>query len=155
MYNSIILPVLYYGILAWGNAYETHLQRVIVLQKRAIRIISHAPFLAHTGPLFKNLRVLKFKDMYDYQLAIFMFQCHKQVLPKSLCDLFMLNSNVHEYNTRNANRYHLPQARTSSFQRTIIYNGPSKWNSIPSEFCDLKFINTFKHKFKNYLLDLL
>ena len=73
IYNSLILPFLYYGILAWGNAYEIHVMKVILLQKRAIRIICHTSYLAHTHPLFKEIKILNFNDMYNYQCAIFLF----------------------------------------------------------------------------------
>ena len=39
IYQSLILPYLTYGLAAWGQAAKTHLQKILVLQKRAIRLM--------------------------------------------------------------------------------------------------------------------
>ena len=61
LYSSLTLPYLNYGLLAWGNAHQTSLDKILLLQKRAVRIICQANFLAHTNPLFfeKNIFVSK------------------------------------------------------------------------------------------------
>ena len=153
IYNTIILPHLYYGITAWGNAHATHIQRLTLLQKRAIRIVAHAPFLAHTQPLFASLKILRLNEMYMYQSAIFMYLCQHLLLPSSLLELYSLNNHFHNYNTRSANNYHLPKSHTSFFQRSIIYNGPQLWNSLPSAIRDSKSVNVFKNRYKTFLLN--
>ena len=152
IYNTIVLPHLYYGITVWGNAHETYINRLQVLQKRAIRIISHASFLAHTQPLFSSLKILRLNDMYKYQAAIFMYLCTKQLLPQSLLELFSFNNQVHNYNTRSASNFHIPLSRTSFYQRSIIYNGPILWNSLPCAIRNTKSLNTFKRSYKKNLL---
>ena len=153
IYNTIILPHLYYGITAWGNAHATHIQRLTLLQKRAIRIVAHAPFLAHTQPLFASLKILRLNEMYMYQSAIFMYLCQHLLLPSSLLELYSLNNHFHNYNTRFANNYHLPKSHTSFFQRSIIYNGPQLWNSLPRAIRDSMSVNVFKHRYKSFLLN--
>ena len=37
LYNSVILPYLYYFNLAWGDTYKANLQRIVILQKGVIR----------------------------------------------------------------------------------------------------------------------
>ena len=39
LYSTFILPYINYGILAWGNAANVHLDGLLKVQKRAIRII--------------------------------------------------------------------------------------------------------------------
>lgn len=153
IYNTIILPHLYYGITAWGNANATHIQRLIVLQKRAIRIVAHAPFLAHTQPLFASLKILRLNEMYMYQSAIFMYLCQHLLLPSSLQALFSLNNKFHNYDTRSANKFHLPKTHLSLYQRSIIYSGPRLWNSLPSAIRDSKSLNVFKLRYKSFLLN--
>ena len=55
IYNSLILPHLNYGILAWG--YDT--TRMFRLQKNSLIAISFAKYIAHTDPLFKSVALLK------------------------------------------------------------------------------------------------
>ena len=39
LYCSLILPYMSYGICAWGHAAEMHLHKLLVLQKRALRLM--------------------------------------------------------------------------------------------------------------------
>ena len=52
LYSSLILPYLNYGILVWGNTYQTLLDKLLLLQKKSLRIICHTAYLSHTDPLF-------------------------------------------------------------------------------------------------------
>ena len=36
IYRSLISPYLTYGVVAWGNAAKVHIQKLLVLQKRAL-----------------------------------------------------------------------------------------------------------------------
>ena len=64
LYNSMILPYLYYCNLAWGGTYKTDLQRIVILQKRALRIVNNSTYDANTSPIFKELKLLKFHDIH-------------------------------------------------------------------------------------------
>ena len=55
LYNTMILPHFNYCSLVWGRAAQCRLHKLIVLQKRAIRICSGAHFRAHCEPLFGTL----------------------------------------------------------------------------------------------------
>lgn len=52
LYCSIILPYFNYCAEIWGNTYKTSLMPLVLLQKRAIRMINKAGFRDHTNPLF-------------------------------------------------------------------------------------------------------
>ena len=54
MYNSLILPHIYFCITAWG--FECN--RIFTLQKKALRIITKSKFNSHTEPLFRELSIL-------------------------------------------------------------------------------------------------
>ena len=43
IYRSLIQPYITYGIAAWGQAAQTNLDKLIILQKRALRLIHFAP----------------------------------------------------------------------------------------------------------------
>ena len=58
LYNSLILPYLQYCTIVWASTYKTHLNRLFLYQKRAVRIISHSPPLAHSRPLFNQMKIL-------------------------------------------------------------------------------------------------
>ena len=55
MYSSLVVSHLQYGISSWG--FECN--RLIKLQKRAIRMITNESYNAHTDPIFKELKLPK------------------------------------------------------------------------------------------------
>ena len=61
IYNSLIHSHLMYGrLLVWG--FQS--MRVEKLQKKAIRVLANRSYISHTTPIFKELRILKFTDLY-------------------------------------------------------------------------------------------
>ncbi len=73
LYNSMILPRLNYGILAWRH----HSERVSKLQKKSITILSLSKCNAHIEPIFKELKLLKIKDILWLQELKFVLQIQK------------------------------------------------------------------------------
>ena len=122
IYNAIIAPFLDYGISIWGSAANIYLDRLFKLQKRAIRIVYHSPFLAHTSSIFYSLKLLNIKiyDIYKHQLGIFMFLCHRKLLPTSLLKYYSLNCYIHSHATRNAANFHIPKTRTIISYKSIV-----------------------------------
>ncbi len=57
LYYSLFYPhVIIYGVLLWGSTYQSHLNKIITSQKRAVRVLSGAERSAHTNELFHNLK---------------------------------------------------------------------------------------------------
>ena len=73
-YNSFVLPFLSYNIIHWGNTNSVHLDSLKSIQKRIIRTISNAEFLAHTTPLFRKLEILKLNDLYKFLAVLDTFK---------------------------------------------------------------------------------
>ena len=55
LFNSLVLPNLMYCNGVWGACSAASLRPLVTLQKRMIRVISFAPWLVHTDPLFNDL----------------------------------------------------------------------------------------------------
>jgi len=67
---------------------------------------------------------------------------------------FVINSEVHDYNTRLSQNLHLFNTRTSYGQRCIKYKGSSLWNSLPMPLRLCSSIAVSKRHVKNYLRTL-
>ena len=50
--------------MSWYTPNTKTINRLNILQKKAIRIITKSRYNAHTSPLFKNLNILKLDDLY-------------------------------------------------------------------------------------------
>ena len=153
LYNAIVAPFLDYAILSWGGAANVHIDKIFRIQKRAIRIVFHSQYLAHTSPIFKSLKILNIYNLFQYKLAIFMYLCYNNLLPPSLVQYFSLNSTVHSYNTRNADKFHMSKIRTLISYKSIFHQGPLIWNDIPKVIRNCKSLNTFKRKYKLFLMN--
>ena len=152
LYFSLIYPYLYYCISVWGSTYPTNLNRIFVLHKRAIRTISKSPFDAHTGPIFKELNILSLHNIYLAQIGKIMFQYKAGLLPTCFENIFLLRSQIHVHNTRNANYFSLPKCKANIRLFSFQYQGPKFFNSLSHEIQNSPNIASFKHKLKLFLL---
>ena len=153
LYSSLILPYLNYGILAWGNTHQTLLDKLLLLQKKALRIICRLAPLSHSDPLFHKYNVLKVHDLYLFHLGQFMFDYNNNALPRVFDSMFSKNESFHNYPTRQSNEFHLPLFRTSLAQNTFIYTGPRFWNSLNCEIKNSRSLNCFKRRLKHFMFD--
>ena len=65
LYYSLIYPHYSYCIVIWGCASKTLMNKLVVLQKRAVRIVDKANyFKCHTEPIYVKLKLLKVTDVY-------------------------------------------------------------------------------------------
>ena len=153
LYNSLVLPYLYYCNLVWGSTYKRNLKRLTILQKRAIRIASRSGCDAHTDPIFKELRFLKMKGIHLFQLGQFMYSFSTGNLSTNFDSFFSVNNSIHSYNTRHASFYRLPLCRTNIRQFSISFQGPKFFNTLSSEIKNSLSLMSFKYKLKDFLIN--
>ena len=109
LYFSFAYPYLMYCNHVWGNTYPTKLQKMFLLQKKLIRIISCSGYLAHTDPLFKQYAVLSLKHINTYLVGMFMCQCLNENVPGVFREYFTWNNDIHYHNTRQLDQLHVPK----------------------------------------------
>ena len=124
-YYSLVYPYFYYCNIVWASTYKTNLRRLVILQKRIIRIINKSHFNAHTDPIFKDLGILKFNDIHLLQLGQFMYSCKNSFLPPRFNSNFSQNNQFHFYNTRNSQAYRLSYCRTNTNMFSPFFKGLS------------------------------
>ena len=136
LYYTLIYPFLTYGLIAWGNIYNTTLHPIYILQKKAVRVITFSSFDHHSSPLFKLLGIIIFPDLVKYHIAVFMYKYHNQLLASVFKPFFTKVDQIHSCNTRHASKssYYLPEIRTNYGKFNIRFQGPMVWNSIDEDF---------------------
>ena len=92
--------------------------------------IAKTTYDAHTDPIFQNLGILKFHDIYLIQLGLFMYSYQNHTLPLKFHCKFTLQSQIHSYNTRNSCKFRLPFCRTRTKQFSVFYQGPKFYNTL-------------------------
>ena len=157
LYFALFQSHLSYGLLAWGTASRTSIEKLFLLQKKIVRIISGESYTAHTGPIFKKLEILNLWDLYDHSFAKFMFDFHHYNLPDVFSDYFVRTNEIHNYNTR----AHSKGSLHASLKPKNIHGSLLTSNlgvTIYNKIIDLDFFSTcpnnklFSKKYKKYLI---
>jgi len=155
LYNSLILPHLSYCAVIWGSSCKTHLDILLKLQKRAMRIMSGTNYLAHSNPLFILWRKLKITDIYKLQTAVFVYDHISVTLNNNLTSFN--NNFCFQYNNKqcflrnNCNKLIVPFSRTELRKNCIKCQGPILWNGLPENVTT----NTNRGAFKRHLIEFL
>ena len=153
IYSSLIMPYLNYGLIVWS----TKVEKLIDLQKRAIRVISIAKYNAHTEPLLKKLGILKVTDLSALQELKFAFKLKNNLLPSYFSNgMYFQNSDFHDYNTRHATDMTIPPGRHHFTSNSIRFRLPSLYNECPSEIKDKIFTHSYQgysNYIKNYYIN--
>ena len=158
LYHAIFNSHMIYGLPVWGNTTDNHLQRIITLQKKAIRAISYSGFNDHTSPIFKKLNILKLKDQYDYQLASLLWDLDHETLPMSLSSYFSKVNVTHSHETRQAtaNLYRVSRANTHYGRNSFQIQGSTFLNKLKNNVIYSNALNksNFLIHFKKSIIEL-
>ena len=144
LYLTFVQPYLLYGLQIWFSTYTNNTNSVIMLQKREIRIITNSEYLAHTGPIFKALNILKLSDLFKYQILTYMYKTINWQYDCKLLAALSLQTDIHRYGTRNANLYRLPNYKKSMSGFSLIYLDPLLWNGLPTPIRTMPRYSRFK-----------
>ena len=142
-YFAFMYPYINYNIIIWGSTYSSHLEPLVLQQKRIIRIIMDAGFRENTSPLFKRLNLLKIEDIYKYNLLIHM---HGQISKGAFGPL-------HDINTRNRSEPQSVFHRLTLCQHSVSFMGPKLWGQLPANIKEIKNVHSFKRTLKRYVID--
>lgn len=143
LYYSLIYPYFIYCISIWGSTIKTLTDKLVLLQKKIVRIITHSHYQAHSKPLFLTTGILKFEDLFFYLMSI-------EAYKTSSIDGFTVTD--HNYATRNRNLAIPRRARIVHTTKSIKHIYPKFWNQIPAHIKDCDSIHKFKTKLKSHLL---
>ena len=152
LYNTLFLSHVNYCNAVWGNTYQTKLQPILTLQKRAIRICTNSSFRAHSKPLFLSLNCLNIYQLNKFNILVFLYKFKMNLLPDAFQNMFILNNIIHNHNTRNKKKYHRWKIDKVFMLHTLRHTGPLFWNSLPESIINSTTLSAFRNKLKRYLL---
>jgi hypothetical protein len=141
VYLSLMESHITYSIALWGG-FKTHLEKVFVMQKKAVRAIYGLPPWGHCGDLFLDLGILTVPCLYVFETIMYV---------KSQ-NLTTHGQRIHDHNTRHKSHfseYH----RLALFQKKPLYIGLKYLQSMPKFVTEIVIIKKFRSALKNYLLN--
>ena len=100
MFTSILCYFLFssYGSNIWGLTTEENLNKIEVIQKKCLRIMTFSDFNSHTNPLFIDLKLLKVRDIIKLNQLKLVYEFYNNALPTDLHNLFNFNCDIHKTN---------------------------------------------------------
>ena len=123
IYFAIFDSYLSYCCLVWAQNCST-IQQIIILQKKAVRIINFQTKNSHTSPLFKQSSILKFQDKICLEKILFVSKSLNNLSPSVFNTWFSFSSDQHNYETSRSTQSDL----TKLFHKTNRYGTISKNN---------------------------
>jgi len=140
--------------MVWASNYKSRLVRLIILQKRAIRLITRSCYRCHTKELFSSHHILTIEQIRVLQTGVFMFCYKHDLLPKTFADYFNLGSASHSHYTRTASNYRTIFAHTNTRKFSVKVVGPTVWNNLPADITNVPLLHLFKKRLRAYVLTL-
>ena len=156
LYFGIFHSHLTYGLPVWGSADQRYLDKIALLQKKAVRVINFADFHAHTSPLFKESNILTLNDQTQYMISALMWDLDHDTLPPTLSSYFKKCNLVHQYNTRqvgndklyikktNTQRYGL---KSFQVQGSLVLNKLKEEDLYNNSISKVSFLKKLKKRF--------
>ena len=106
IYFAIFYTYLSYCCLVWAQNFST-IQRILILQKKAVRTINFQPRNLHTSPLFKQNSILKFQDKICLENILFVSKSLNNLSPPIFNTWFSFSSDQHNYETSSSTQGNL------------------------------------------------
>ena len=178
LYYSLIYSHIVYAIQVWGSANITETNKILLLQKKAVRMIvrkdqyPQSPGPLHpSNPLFFELGILKVQDVFKLHTGKFIYGCLSHSTPNLFWDWFVYSHSVHHYNTTSSctitmrnffeveevvktNILHTQSSRLVNYGAKMVkVAGPRMWNCLPEFIRNSTSVYIFKNNLKKHLLD--
>ena len=151
LYYTLVYPYLTYCNLVWASTYESRLHKLIILQKKAVRIIAGIRKWEHTGPFFSELHLLKINQIKDLQICEFFFRLEHGLLPSVFQEYLPHASDIHSHFTRNSSAYRPVRAQSNTRRFTVKSYGAQMWNKIPIDIRQSSSLQVFKKRLRVFL----
>ena len=103
LYYSLVYSRIQYGTTAWATANKTSQEIIRVELNKNLRIVLFRNLYTPTSQMYKELQVSKVEDIDQLELAKFMYQLHRNQLPKSFYHSFRKLNTIHQHETRLTN----------------------------------------------------
>ena len=146
IYHALVTPYFTYCITVWGCAPQYLINKLLILQKKLIRIVAGATYFAYTNPLFNSLRILKLKDIYELRSLIFIYKVFNCASNFYVIEYINSYQIPHRHDTRNS------IVNLTKYRQSVIYRSITLWNDLPIEIKSARSITVLKRLYSEIKL---
>ena len=100
VYYALVHPHLSYGLAFCSNATKTSFKKIIILQNKIVRLMTHSDQCTPASGLYKSLQILALDNMIRLTSITIAHSFHHKTLLKNFENLFAYLKTSHSNNTR-------------------------------------------------------
>jgi hypothetical protein len=154
IYYAFVHSHLLYAIEIYANTCQAHLEKLVKLNNKILRILQNRPIRFPVLKLYSDYSTLPLTELHKQQLLLLVHKYiyHPEKLPEAFENYFELNRTIHSHDTRTANSVHIFQVNSTRGQRCVKYKSATLWNSLPASMKETGCTQLFKAQLKSYLL---
>ena len=131
LYKSLIQPLFDYCSTVWRNGNEGQLNRLQVLQNRALRSVLQVDNRFNRATLYNTLEIDQLKERWEKQCILLVYKLVNNLAPPSLSSRIHLKSR--EYMLRNMTcQIELPRPHTNFLRKSPLYSASKLFNNLPA-----------------------
>ena len=88
----------------------------------------------HTDPLFKELKIMKIKEMEQFESSKLAYCIKENLLPKPILEMFRtFGKKNHHYNTRNKNLPNIRKHKSDSYNKSFLCKSLHNFSMLKKE----------------------
>ena len=148
-YRALVRPTLEYGSAAWDPYYEKDIQKLERVQRRAARFFTgnYNPY-ASVPEMLQELNWETLATRRKTARLSFMYKLSHKLTDFSVAPHLKPNS---ERRTRGSQpfKFVVPRAKKDVFKFSFFPRTINEWNSLPEDFVNTMFIDSFRSKLVN------
>ena len=132
IYYAIFESHINYACTVWGQNNYT-INRLFILQKKALRTLFYKDRNAHSNPLFLESGIIKLPDKVKIENCLLISKYVHNTLPSSFYSWFTFSSTSHRYETSFSSQGNLkiPNVQTTSYGKaSFISMAVKSWNNL-------------------------
>ena len=150
IYFAIFDSHLSYCCLVWAQNFSS-IKRILILQKKTVRIINFQPRNSHTSPLFKQNFILKFQDKICLENILFVSKSLNNLSPSIFNIWFSFSSDQHNYETSYSTQGNLMKLfyKADRYGKySITVSAVESWNKIQKQLKSILLKDLSPNKIK-------
>lgn len=133
-YHAYLYSKIVYGMEIYGNASKQQINKLQVLQNKALKLLHRKNWYTSTNSLHKELSLLKFNDIFKLLILKFVEKYRHGDVLDVFKNYFVERNTIHNYCTTNAKLYQVPKFTTCLYgNKTMRYTGAKIYNEMSSK----------------------
>lgn len=154
IYQSVIKPHLEYCSSVLFLCNNCDVNKLQVLQNKAMRIILKRNRRSNVCVMLKDLNWLSVKQLIVFKVMLFIYKMRSGLLPNYLCTKIEYNYTIYNSRSlRNRENFRLPNLKKSASQNSVFYKGVKMFNLLPYNIKTAINVNQFKKLCKLYVTE--